>query len=79
MGFEVTNSLDKRLDWVMFGGRKMFLVSVFRQRSSYPRLRKVFRQRLESLDKAQDTHGLKQSLDRDLRFKVTNPLDKILD
>jgi len=24
-----------------------FLVSVFRQRSSYPRLRKVFRQRLE--------------------------------
>ncbi|KAL9288767.1 hypothetical protein AtNW77_Chr4g0309741 [Arabidopsis thaliana] len=23
MGFEVTNSLDKRLDWVMFGGRKM--------------------------------------------------------
>jgi hypothetical protein len=33
----------------------------------------------QSLDKAQDTHGLKQSLDRDLRFKVTNPLDKILD
>ena len=83
MGFEVTNSLDKRLDWVMFGGRKMvptasnfgikiktwewtlillvshdfkisrhmdhvrFLVSVFRQRSSYPRLKKVLRQRLE--------------------------------
>jgi hypothetical protein len=81
--FKITNSLDKRLDWLMFGGRKMvptasnfgikiktwewtlillvshdfkisrhmdhvrFLVSVFRQRSSYPRLKKVLRQRLE--------------------------------
>ncbi|VYS64534.1 unnamed protein product [Arabidopsis thaliana] len=36
--FEVTNLLDKRLDCVMFGGRKI---------SSYTRLKEVIRQRLE--------------------------------
>jgi hypothetical protein len=31
------------------------------------------------LDKNQVTHGLKKSLHRDLRFNITNSLDKRLD
>jgi|APAra0007618257_1042622.scaffolds.fasta_scaffold04039_6 hypothetical protein len=33
----------------------------------------------QSLDKDQVTHDLEKSLDRDLRFEVTHPLDKRLD